>query len=42
MDEIARLLPQMETCEVEGPHFILQAEPDRCARAIKAFAASIA
>lgn len=42
MRETARLISGMRICELDGPHFILQAEPDRCAQIIKAFAASIA
>lgn len=42
MREIARLIGGMQTCELDGPHFILQAEPNRCARIIKAFTASLA
>ena len=41
MCQIARLARQIRKTEIVGPHFILQAEPDRCARIIEAFAASI-
>lgn len=41
MHDIARHCRQIETIEIEGPHFILQAHPESCAKAIAAFAGSL-
>ena len=39
--DVARHCRQIETIEIDGPHFILQARPESCAKAIAAFAGSL-
>ncbi len=41
MHEFSRHCRQVNTVEIEGPHFILQTRPDACAKAVAAFADSL-
>lgn len=41
MRDVARRCRQLETAEIDGPHFILQTRPVPCAKAIVEFAATI-
>ena len=38
--DVARLSPDIATKDIEAPHFLFQAAPEACARAIRDFAAA--
>jgi pimeloyl-ACP methyl ester carboxylesterase len=37
LDEIAKIKPQIEVAQIEGPHLIIQREPQRCADVVTRF-----